>query len=113
MSAVKSLFFAAVISFGFVGAAQARDVFTVKLASPVAAQAQIIAQNTVWNCDGDTCLARPNHASTVRSCRQLLRELGDARIVSYGPEGASLSGDEIARCNGDTVQAVASQPATN
>jgi len=111
MSAVKSFLVAAVLSVAFVGAAQARDVFTVKLAAPVAEQSQVIALNTVWSCEGDTCVARPGHDANVRSCRQLLRELDGATIVSYGPESRQLSGDEIARCNGNT--AAASQQAAN
>jgi len=100
MSVIRSIAFAAVASLSLIGTAAARDVFTVKFEG-AAAERQIIAQNTVWTCEGDTCAARPNHASTVRACRQIARELG-ARIVSYGPEGRELSADEIARCNGET-----------
>ena len=101
MSVVRSILIAAVASAGFAGVAYARDaVFTVKLAAPVAEQTRVIAQNTIWTCAGDTCLARPNHAASVRSCRQFVHESG-ARVVAYGPEGGELTADEIARCNGD------------
>lgn len=101
MSAIRTLVIAAVFAAGMTGAALARDpVFTVRTEAPVAAS-QVIAQNTVWRCDGDTCLARPSHAATVRACRQFVRESG-ARVVAYGPAGAELSADEIARCNRDT-----------
>lgn len=106
MSALRSLFVAAVLSTAFVGAANAGDtVFTAKLEAPAEAS-RVITLNTVWSCEGDTCSARPNHASTVRSCRQFAREVG-GRVVAYGPAGAELSADEIARCNGEsaTVQA--------
>ena len=102
MSALKTLLVAAVASAAFAGAAQARDVFTVKLQAPVAEQTRVIAQNTIWNCEGDTCVARPDHASTVRACRQFVRQLG-AQVVAYGPAGNELTGEEIARCNGQTV----------
>lgn len=102
MSALRSIVLAAVISTGFAGAAFARDaVFTVQLAAP-AAESQVIALNTVWNCEGDTCLARPDHASTVRSCRQFVRESG-ARVIAYGPAGNELTAEELARCNGETA----------
>ena len=101
MSVLRSLVLAAVISTGFVGTAFARDVFTVRLAAP-AAESQVITLNTVWNCEGDTCLARPTHASTVRSCRQFVRESG-ARVIAYGPAGSELNADELARCNGETA----------
>ena len=111
MSVVRSFLVAAVISAGLTAPAFARDpVFTVKLSAPVAEQTQVIAQNTLWNCDGDTCLARADHAVSVRACRQFIREAGDVRVVSYGAEGRELSADEIARCNGDTV---ATQQAQN
>ncbi len=106
MSASKSLLVATIASLAFAGAAYARDaVFTAKLEAPVAEQTRVIAQNTIWNCAGDTCVARPNHASTVRSCRQFVRHSG-ARVVAYGPAGNELSADEIARCNGDASATV-------
>jgi hypothetical protein len=111
MSVIRSFLVAAVVSAGLTAPAFARDpVFTLKLSAPVAEQTQVIAQNTLWNCDGDTCRARADHAVSVRACRQFVREAGDVRIVSYGTEGRELSADEIARCNGETV---ATQQAQN
>lgn len=107
MSVIRSFVLAAVISAGLAAPAFARDpVFTIKLEAPVAEQTQVIANNAVWNCDGDTCLARPAHEATVRACRQFVRESG-ARVISYGSEADQLSADELGRCNGDsaTVQA--------
>lgn len=102
MSAIRSIVLAAVISAGFTGAAFARDpVFTIKLDAPVAEQTRVIANNAVWSCEGDTCLARPTHAATVRACRQFVRESG-ARVISYGSEADQLTAEEVARCNGDT-----------
>lgn len=99
MSALRSLVIAAVFSAGFVGAAYARDpVFTVRLEAPVAEQTRIIAQNTVWNCEGDTCRARSANGANVRACRQFVRELG-ARVASYGTDSDALSADELERCN--------------
>lgn len=102
MSVVRSLVLAAVISAGLTAPAFARDpVFTIKLAAPVAEQTQVIAQNTLWSCDGDTCRARTDHAVSVRACRQFVRQAGDVRVISYGSEDRELSADEIARCNGE------------
>jgi hypothetical protein len=101
MTVLKSFAVAAIASAAFVGAAYARDaVFTVKIETPVAEATRYIASNTIWSCEGDTCQARPNHAASVRACRQFVRESG-ARVISYGPEGGELSAEEIARCNGD------------
>jgi hypothetical protein len=106
MSIIRSTLIAAVMTVGFAGAAYARDaVATIRLAAP-ASDAQVIAINTLWNCDGDTCRARPNHAISVRACRQFLREAGPgARVIAYGADDRALSGDELARCNGDTLEA--------
>lgn len=98
----RSIFVAAVLFAGLAGPAYARgDIFTVKLETPMAERTQIITQNTIWTCEGDTCRARARHASSVRACRQLARELG-VRITSYGPEDGELTPDEIDRCNGVT-----------
>lgn len=107
MSIIRSTLIAAVLSAGFAGAAYARDgVATVRLAAPVSENTRVIAVNTLWNCDGDTCRARPSHAISVRACRQFLREAGAGiRIVSYGAEGRALNADELARCNGETLEA--------
>lgn len=104
MNVLKSILVAAIASTAFVGAAYARDggIFTVKLEAPVAEQTQYITQNTIWTCDGDTCRARAQHASTIRACRQFVREAG-VRVIAYGPEGGELTADELARCNGDTA----------
>jgi hypothetical protein len=108
MQILKSFAVAIIASATLAGAAYAREaVFTVKIEAPVAETTRYIASNTIWTCEGDTCLARPNHAASVRACRQFVRESG-ARVISYGPEGGELSADEIARCNGESVTQAAS-----
>lgn len=106
---IRLALIAAMVSASFVGTAYARDaVATVKLEAPVSESTRVIAINTLWNCDGDTCLARPSHAVSVRACRQFVREAGgNVRVSSYGTERRSLSAEELARCNGDqeTLQA--------
>lgn len=105
MSIIRTTVLAALLSAGFVGAAYARDgVATVRLASPYAGGTQVIALNTLWSCNGDTCLARPTHGINVRSCRQFIRQAGgNVTVVAYGNEERQLSADEIARCNGQSV----------
>jgi hypothetical protein len=107
MSIIRSTVIAALLSAGFVGAAYARDgVVTVRLAAPIEATTQVIALNTLWSCNGDTCLARPTHGINVRSCRQFIRQAGNVQVVSYGNEEQQLSADEIARCNGQSSQSL-------
>ena len=106
IAATKTLFAAALLSASlFSGAAYARDpVFSAKLAAPVAETTRLIAQNTIWTCAGDTCLARPNHAATVRACRQFVREAG-APVLAYGPADRPLTDEELGRCNANAPQA--------
>jgi len=109
MSALRSIVAAAVISAAFVAPAFAREVYTIRLAQPVAEQTRVIALNTIWDCNGDTCVARADHGANVRSCRHFVRQSNGLRIASYGTAGAQLSSDELARCNGETYQASTGQ----
>lgn len=105
MSALRSIVAAAVISAAFTAPAFARDLYTIKLSAPVAEQTRIIALNTIWDCNGDTCVARADHGANVRSCRQFVRQSNGLRVASYGNETDQLSADELARCNGQSQQA--------
>ena len=109
MSALRSIVAAAVLSAAFVAPAMARDVYTIRLSAPVAEQTRIIALNTIWDCNGDTCLARADHGVNVRSCRQFVRQANGLRIASYGDANEQLSAAELARCNGETYQAATGQ----
>ena len=101
MTAVRTLFLAAILGVGFAGVAHARGgaVFTATLEAP-AQESRVIVQNAIWDCSADTCVARPNHAATVRSCRQFVRESG-ARVTAYGSPERQLTSEELSRCNGD------------
>ncbi len=101
MFSARSLAISTIVSVVLVGPAFARDpVFTARIEAPVAAGNRVIAQNTLWNCAGDTCRARPSHGVSVRACRQFVRESG-VRVTAYGSESRALTTDEIARCNGE------------
>jgi hypothetical protein len=113
MSALRSIVAAAVLSATFVAPAFARDIYTIRLATPVAEATRIIALNTIWDCNGDTCVARADHGANVRSCRQFVRESNGLRIASYGSDSDQLSGDEVARCNGETLQAASGSQSSN
>ncbi len=113
MSALRSIVAAAVISAAFVAPAFARDVYTIRLAQPVSEQTRVIALNTIWDCEGETCVARADHGANVRSCRSFVRESNGLRIASYGSAEDQLNADEVARCNGETLQASSGQAANN
>ena len=96
----KTLFAVALFGASLTGVAYARDqVITARLAQPVAERTQVISENTLWRCEGDTCQAVSRRAASVRTCRQLVREVGP--LTAFGPESASLTSEELARCNGD------------
>ncbi|HVY85784.1 MAG TPA: hypothetical protein VG943_11660 [Caulobacterales bacterium] len=98
-SVAKTVLAAALFAASFAGVASARDqVVTARLATPVAQQTRVIAENTLWSCEGDTCVASSHHDATVRDCRQFVRQAGQA-VTAYG----ALSADELARCNGETA----------
>lgn len=100
MSMIRTLAVAAIFVASVSGIAQARDqVITARLAAP-AAESQLIADNAVWTCEGDNCVARVSQEANVRACRQFAREAGVA-VTFYGVEGNQLSSDELARCNAD------------
>jgi hypothetical protein len=107
MSALRSILATALVSAAFVAPAFARDVYTIRLATPVPQQTRVIALNTIWDCECDTCRARADHGANVRSCRQFVRESNGLRVSAYGAADDQLSADEIARCNGQspTLQA--------
>ncbi|MBS0383950.1 MAG: hypothetical protein JSS00_01215 [Proteobacteria bacterium] len=99
MTAFKSIA-AAILSAAFAGAAYAQSsTFTAKVAGEPA-QSRIIALNTMWNCSGDTCIAHPDHAVSVRACRQFAHQ-ARVQVTAYGNEQQQLSADELARCNAD------------
>ncbi len=101
-SLAKTIVIAAVFGFGMTGSAFARDqVFTARLATPVAERTEVIAENTLWRCDADSCQAVARHAATVRTCRQFVREAGP--VLAYGAAGDELTEEELARCNGDAA----------
>jgi len=100
MSIVRSAVIAVLMTAGLAGVAHARgELATIRLAAPVEARTEVIASNTLWICNGDTCLARPNHGISVRACRQFIRQAGAVQVASYGDERRQLNADEIARCN--------------
>ncbi len=97
---------ATVLAFGLLGGVAMAKSTTVnaKLATPVAAETQVVARSAaagsyIWSCVGDTCTARLPVAPTARLCRALAKEVGT--IVSFG----DLDADGLARCNSASAAA--------
>jgi hypothetical protein len=77
----------------------ATSIASVKLVTPVAQpNTAVIALNTGWNCNGDTCVGNLDRKSpAVRDCRQIARALGP--IAGYSVGSKSLDAAGIAACN--------------
>lgn len=73
--------------------AAGKTYVTAKLATPVAAKAQVIANSVVWTCEGDTCTAQFARAVTARVCGELAKEVG--QVTAMG----DLTTEDLARCN--------------
>lgn len=71
--------------------------FVAQLTNP-AADARVVAGGVVWRCEGTQCSAAINGTRPLRMCRELGRELG--QVVRFEANGAALSEEDLARCNG-------------
>lgn len=73
--------------------------YTATLAQPLAAKKTLIVNDNMFRCDGATCIlvSRPVDASSVRSCRELQRQVGT--LTAYVAEGKPFDADKLAKCN--------------
>ena len=109
----SSLLAAAVVLALSVGSAQARETLAVKLETPIGKQERVIADRLLFNCIGDQCAAVLRSKISVRTCRELAKEVGP--ITAFGSANQSLNDEELGRCNAaakkvslpETVQASA------
>ena len=60
----------------------------------------IIVENSVWRCDGDTCVGRVFDTPLLRhrSCRSIARQAGG--VTRFRTNSGELGPAELARCNG-------------
>lgn len=81
------------------GSAAAATPFSAGLASPKEKRERVIADSTVWICEGASCVATNETRSrpSVKACRRLAREVGV--LTSYSAAGQSLSDADLAACN--------------
>jgi len=104
LSLGKTALIAALFAASFTGVAFAQDkTVTARLSAPVAQTTRIIAQDTIWTCSGDTCVAMSHRDATAHECRTFVRQAHVA-VTAYGTDDQQLSADELARCNGDAGQ---------
>lgn len=67
------------------------------LAAP-AKDTRVVAGNTLWSCQGTTCVARMTGVRPGRLCRDLQRKAGT--VVAFTVAGEKLDEEALARCNG-------------
>ncbi|MDX2238474.1 MAG: hypothetical protein NW203_13005 [Hyphomonadaceae bacterium] len=103
---IRTILAAAALAALAASPAIARDrEFSAKLSVPVAEHTRVVAERTVWQCEGDTCRAVADHPATVRTCRSFVREAGP--VTAYGFAGSELNADQLAQCNASARQASA------
>ncbi len=82
----------------FASPAIARDrVFVADLQAPVAERVQLIANSSIWVCEGARCTARAASTASVSGCRDLARRVGP--VNSYGTATAPFTPERLAACN--------------
>ncbi len=82
------------------GAASATATpFSASLATPKDKRERVIADSTVWICEGATCVASKETRTkpSVKACKRLAKEVGV--LTSYSAAGQSLSEPDLAACN--------------
>jgi hypothetical protein len=73
--------------------------YTAKLAQPVAAKKEVIANGNLWRCEGSDCVlvSEPLDATSDRSCHDLARKAG--ALTAYGTERKPFDSARLERCN--------------
>lgn len=91
-------------------AAFAADPVSAKLSSPLAEPVKFIAGGAVFQCEGDTCLARATVTDTYSTdtCKQVAAKVGP--IAAFVGR-RTLDDAHLAQCNASAVAAKA-QPTT-
>ncbi|MFI4975303.1 MAG: CC_3452 family protein [Caulobacterales bacterium] len=81
------------------GSAMAAGGVTATIESPVAKRIKLIAAESVWVCEKDSCVTgrTPDAAFGPPACQELAKQVG--RISDYKGEVRSLTAAELDKCN--------------
>jgi len=72
--------------------------FTATLETPVAERVRLVADSSVWVCEGTSCSSVLQRTKpTAKACKAFAKEAG--RVTAYGTAGQALTEAEIADCN--------------
>ncbi|MGN6270392.1 MAG: CC_3452 family protein [Sphingomonas sp.] len=79
-------------------AAQAR-VAAYYTATPTAApaEASYVTSNTIWSCNGGTCVAQKAADRPQFVCERIAKSVG--KLDSFSAGGEALDADALAKCN--------------
>ena len=73
-------------------------IYSVSLATPLAAAKREIIDGAIWRCEGERCSAAADGGRALPLCTKVARKFGPvARFAS--PQG-ELGAEQLARCNG-------------
>lgn len=78
-------------------AAAQEPYYVAKLAAPIEEAKTEIIRGVVWQCSGDTCLARKANSRASNICKRLVKEMGAVETFTVG--GEALAADDLSSCN--------------
>lgn len=61
------------------------------------ARTAIVTRNTIWKCNGATCIAPKSGTRDAIMCELVAREVG--ALQSFAVAGTAFDADALARCN--------------
>jgi hypothetical protein len=81
------------------GALAQSGSYTATLVQPLDTQKNYVIGDNLWRCAGSTCtlISKPRDASSLRSCRQLQRQVGP--LSAYGASEQPFDADRLTKCN--------------
>lgn len=76
--------------------AQANGYYSATLAQPLA-KANLVTRNTIWKCNGTTCVAPKSGARPQIMCELMAREAG--ALQAFTVEGNAFDAAALEKCN--------------
>lgn len=90
-------FTATVILASAPAAAAKGPYYVAKLAAPVEEAKTEIIRGVVWQCAGDTCMARKANSRPGNVCAALVKKMGT--VETFTVRGEALADDDLSSCN--------------
>jgi hypothetical protein len=72
--------------------------FTVELSDPLPARKNLVAEKTVWDCDGAICSAELKRKKvSVRTCKKIAKKAGT--VIRFTNGKSELTAEQLEVCN--------------